>query len=126
MRMTDSGAATDPAASAVVSQGRRRRLRSSTREILLHRASLFVLMALLLLMPSCCSAAAAAAGDPTAVVRCRTAWGGIRGDDEQLVPPERVDDGYCDCPETGDDEPGTGACAGAGDWAGVDGRRRDA
>jgi len=37
------------------------------------------------------------------------------------VPPSRIDDGYCDCPLDGSDEPGTGACSGSVDgmWAGV-------
>ena len=36
----------------------------------------------------------------------------------QDIPPARVNDGYCDCPTTGADEPATEACAGREHWPG--------
>ena len=37
------------------------------------------------------------------------------------LPASAINDGYCDCPHDGQDEPDTGACAGSvdGGWAGV-------
>jgi len=35
-----------------------------------------------------------------------------------VVPRERINDGYCDCPTTGEDEPLTSACSGIEYWAG--------
>lgn len=35
-----------------------------------------------------------------------------------VIPAERVNDDYCDCPSTGADEPGTAACAGSALWPG--------
>ena len=35
------------------------------------------------------------------------------------VDPSKINDGYCDCPETGEDEPDTDACSGSTQWPGV-------
>lgn len=76
----------------------------------------------LLLLPALLAAAlfaVAISSDPaTAVpIRCRSGWTPAL----QAVPPSRIDDGYCDCPLDGLDEPSTGACSGAMDgmWAGI-------
>lgn len=48
-------------------------------------------------------------------------WSG-RGSLEEntfVIPADRINDGYCDCPLTGADEPDTAACAGSSTWAGV-------
>ena len=39
----------------------------------------------------------------------------------RTLPASAINDGYCDCPHDGQDEPDTGACAGSvdGGWAGV-------
>jgi protein kinase C substrate 80K-H len=39
------------------------------------------------------------------------------------IPPEKINDGYCDCPLDGADEKETGACSGSGMWAGVDAKK---
>jgi hypothetical protein len=48
-------------------------------------------------------------------VACPAGWG---SNEDQVVPPERVNDGYCDCPTTGADEPETNACSGGASWHG--------
>jgi protein kinase C substrate 80K-H len=35
------------------------------------------------------------------------------------IPEEWLNDGYCDCPLDGADEPGTDACSGSQGWPGV-------
>jgi len=37
-----------------------------------------------------------------------------------MVPGEWINDGYCDCPLDGIDEPDTDACSGSANWAGID------
>ena len=56
------------------------------------------------------------AADPT-TISCLTGW---TGDTEQAVPKEWMNDGYCDCPFDGKDEPETNACSGSLSWPGVD------
>lgn len=48
---------------------------------------------------------------------CRSGW---NGNSEIAIPHEWMDDGYCDCPFDGKDEPNTNACSGSLSWAGVD------
>lgn len=50
-------------------------------------------------------------------IKCASGW----GQEEQVIPSEWINDGYCDCPLDGLDEPGTEACSGSvvGGWAGV-------
>lgn len=38
------------------------------------------------------------------------------------IPNDWINDGYCDCPHDGSDEPATGACSGSliGGWAGIE------
>jgi hypothetical protein len=59
------------------------------------------------------SLAAAAADD----IKCASGW----GQEERVISSEWINDGYCDCPLDGLDEPGTEACSGSviGGWAGV-------
>lgn len=35
------------------------------------------------------------------------------------IPPQRINDGYCDCPLDGLDEPNTEACSGSSGWTGI-------
>jgi len=85
-------------------------------------AAAAVLLLLLLLLHVPCHASAASA------VTCRTTWGSGAAYDTLIeLPPERVNDGYCDCLDTGADETETDACAGVTHWdgntaAGADGR----
>ncbi|KAL7533151.1 hypothetical protein ACHAWF_004367 [Thalassiosira exigua] len=86
------------------------------------------LLSLLLLLPllsttllcrhAILSPLASASASPSPL-RCRSGW----TDSPRLrtVPPSRIDDGYCDCPYDGLDEPTTGACSGSidGMWAGL-------
>ena len=37
----------------------------------------------------------------------------------QAIPDEWLNDGYCDCPLDGADEPGTNACSGSHNWPGI-------
>lgn len=53
----------------------------------------------------------------SAAVSCQTGWG--QSTNVVQIPQARVNDGYCDCPTTGEDEKETGACAGFENWAGV-------
>ena len=52
-------------------------------------------------------------------IRCASGWS--RSNKLQTIPPERINDGYCDCPLDGLDEVETGACSGSidGMWAGI-------
>jgi hypothetical protein len=59
-------------------------------------------------------------GQGTAAIYCSTGFG--QSDIKIEIPPERINDGYCDCPTDGGiDELETGACSGAmdGGWAGI-------
>ena len=53
---------------------------------------------------------------PTRAIRCPTGWG--ENAQQQTIPDQRINDGYCDCPTTGADEPDTEACAGRQFWPG--------
>ena len=53
-------------------------------------------------------------------LKCPSGWGSA----EQEVPEDRINDGYCDCPTNGADEPNTEACAGHEYWPGL--KRNDA
>lgn len=45
---------------------------------------------------------------------------GFGGQQKRVIPAERINDGYCDCPADGGiDELGTDACSGSMDWSGV-------
>ena len=50
-------------------------------------------------------------------LECAIGWGS--GTHE--VPDARINDGYCDCPLDGADEPNTDACSGSmvGAWSGI-------
>lgn len=51
------------------------------------------------------------------VLECSAGWG--RNDPMISIPPDRINDGYCDCPLTGIDETETGACSGSEQWPGI-------
>ena len=46
---------------------------------------------------------------------CESGYGGAL----QEIPEEWMNDGYCDCPLDGADEPNTAACSGSGGWDGM-------
>lgn len=50
-------------------------------------------------------------------LQCATGWNSPTV--LQEIPPEWINDGYCDCPLDGADEPGTNACAGSLAWPGI-------
>jgi hypothetical protein len=52
-------------------------------------------------------------------IRCVTAWGNGDGDHMVLLPSDKINDGYCDCLDSGADEPQTSACSGMFQWAGL-------
>jgi hypothetical protein len=39
-------------------------------------------------------------------------------DERQRLRPDQINDGYCDCPGSGIDEPLTSACSGSENWSG--------
>ncbi|KAL9184139.1 hypothetical protein ACHAXT_002225, partial [Thalassiosira profunda] len=57
----------------------------------------------------------------SAPLQCQSGW----TNSLQTLRPSQINDGYCDCPLDGVDEPHTGACAGAMDgmWAGIPPKR---
>lgn len=46
---------------------------------------------------------------------CATGWNG----EIREIPSEWINDGYCDCPFDGKDEPETEACSGSSEWPGL-------
>ena len=50
------------------------------------------------------------------LVRCNVGWGGSSA--LQTIPSNKINDGYCDCPTDGADEPDTAACSGIESWTG--------
>lgn len=48
-------------------------------------------------------------------LECATGW----NDELKVIPSEWINDGYCDCPLDGKDEPDTQACSGSHSWPGV-------
>ena len=59
----------------------------------------------------------AAVNGPSAQIKCQTGWTNT----PIVIGPSQINDGYCDCPHDGLDEPNTGACSGSMDgmWAGI-------
>lgn len=52
-------------------------------------------------------------------ITCVTSWGGKAGSTPIELPPDRINDGYCDCLDTAADEIETDACAGVNNWDGL-------
>ena len=54
-------------------------------------------------------------------VTCVTSWSGRNGAPRtvELLSPDRINDGYCDCLDTAADETKTDACAGVNNWDGL-------
>ena len=50
-----------------------------------------------------------------AQVECPSGW----TSKPVVISADRINDGYCDCPLTGEDEPNTSACSGSDSWTGV-------
>jgi hypothetical protein len=48
-------------------------------------------------------------------LRCLVGWG---SDQVKVIPPDWINDGYCDCPFDGADESNTDACSGIDAWPG--------
>lgn len=76
--------------------------------------SLLLSFSLFLLYGNC--APVAALTDDAETITCLGGW---TGDSQQSIPKAWINDGYCDCPFDGKDEPNTNACSGSSDWAGV-------
>ena len=49
-------------------------------------------------------------------LKCAT---GLDGKDTSVIPEAWINDGYCDCPFDGKDEPNTEACSGSTSWPGL-------
>ena len=49
-------------------------------------------------------------------LKCAT---GLDGRTETVIPEAWINDGYCDCPFDGKDEPNTEACSGSSSWPGL-------
>lgn len=100
--------------------------RTSWRHHHSRRPSPGLYLLLLLLLGTCChlllwspAGTVSAAADVDDVVRCPVGFG--REEDankERALPLSQIDDGYCDCPTTGEDEPNTDACSGNENWPG--------
>jgi len=112
-------------------------MRRRSSRIRAHRISSLLLLLLLLhrqhrrsssssSLPSLPSASAEAADDAatkTRGIKCpigfgRTTASSAEEEARTTIPDEWIDDGYCDCPTTGEDEPNTSACAGIEFWSG--------
>jgi hypothetical protein len=52
-------------------------------------------------------------GEP---LECASGW---KNGEVLVIPDEWVNDGYCDCPLDGRDEPDTDACSGSDAWPGL-------
>lgn len=59
-------------------------------------------------------------------LECASATGTKNGKDTVIIPKEWINDGYCDCPLDGLDEPNTDACSGSSSWPGVLPMNKDA
>ena len=58
-------------------------------------------------------------------IQCASAWFPNSPASIITIPPEKINDGYCDCPLDGLDETETDACSGSSSWAGVGGIQVD-
>jgi hypothetical protein len=54
--------------------------------------------------------------DTSTTIQCATGW---TNQQVKEIPQDWIDDGYCDCPFDGADEPNTGACSGSQAWPGI-------
>ena len=80
---------------------------------------IITILMLLMLMPVRYSADLLEDKEST-VITCITSWG--TGGTSRLpveLPPDRINDGYCDCLDTAADETKTDACAGVNNWDGL-------
>jgi hypothetical protein len=46
---------------------------------------------------------------------CASGW----NNEVRVIPADWINDGYCDCPLDGKDEPDTEACSGSNSWPGL-------
>jgi hypothetical protein len=49
-------------------------------------------------------------------LRCVVGWG---SNEVRVIQPDKINDGYCDCPLDGADETNTDACSGIDAWPGA-------
>ena len=83
----------------------------------LRPTTLFGLLSLLLFIFILPRTGAVDTTDPGVVVKCPVGYGGDAT--LQELSPNQINDGYCDCPTNGIDEPETNACAGYEHWSGI-------
>lgn len=48
-------------------------------------------------------------------ISCASGW----NKEVRVIPADWINDGYCDCPLDGKDEPDTEACSGSNGWPGL-------
>ena len=64
--------------------------------------------------------AAAADDEPRATLTCAGGWDSSSSAGKMVeIPKSWINDGYCDCPYDGLDEPDTEACSGSSSWPGI-------
>ena len=62
----------------------------------------------------------AADSGTSAVLKCSGGWDSLSSAEKMVeIPKSWINDGYCDCPYDGLDEPQTEACSGSSSWPGV-------
>ena len=81
---------------------------------------LLLLVVLLLLhyeyaIASSSSSSSTSLSSSSSSIECLSGW----TNQPIVVPPEHINDDYCDCPHDGADEPNTSACSGSVNWAGI-------
>ena len=64
------------------------------------------------------SASPSSSSSSSSSIQCRSGWS---TNTQITISPSQINDGYCDCPYDGYDEPNTDACSGSmdGGWAGI-------
>lgn len=56
------------------------------------------------------------AASSVTALQCATGW---KAGESREIPADWINDGYCDCPLDGADEPDTDACSGSQAWPGI-------
>ena len=113
--MTATRVTCEPACSSVA---RRKRSSTSLRATVLATLRIAMPSVTIFLAASLIIVAATVSADDQPPIRCAAF---ANRSVPRSLPASAINDGYCDCPHDGQDEPDTGACAGSvdGGWAGV-------